>query len=262
MQKYRDLFIEQSREHLEQLSRTLAVDALSAAAVDEIFRHVHSVKGMAASMGYDPIATLAHHFEDVISARRAKNNSEIEPGLIDVLLAASDNLAYLVESVAADRELTEATELTARLLVLVNEKAAPTRPKMPNTVPRTDSAKTHIPMVRVRTDILDNLIDAVGELFISREQLRRALTPAMTPDVRAALDQLDGRVRDVQARALAVRMTPLRTLTDRYPRVVRDTARALGKDVRFNVQGESVEMDRAILDNPRHAVRARHPQRH
>ncbi|MEZ0310835.1 MAG: Hpt domain-containing protein, partial [Myxococcota bacterium] len=99
MSKYRALFIEQSREHLEDLSRTLAAEALPAGAVDEVFRHVHSIKGMAASMGYEPIATLAHRFEDVVGERRDRGGV-FDSRLVDALLEAVDVLAAQVAAVA------------------------------------------------------------------------------------------------------------------------------------------------------------------
>ncbi len=250
MSKYRALFIEQSREHLEALSRALAAESPGSGAVDEIFRHVHSIKGMAASMGYDPIARLAHRFEDVVGDRRARG-AALDSRLIDALLEAVDVLVTQVAAVAADKEPSLPVGLLDRLLATTHpEEVAPAPKAAAASVEKEAAARgEHVPTVRVRTDVLDNLIDAVGELIIKRAQLRTALKKVMTPDVRAALDELDGRVRDVQARALAVRMTPLRTLTDRYPRVVRDTARSLGKDVRFVVEGEGLEMDRAILEN-------------
>ena len=58
MSKYRVLFIEESREHLSELSRLLVAVETSdepKPIIDEIFRHAHSLKGMAGSMGYDPI---------------------------------------------------------------------------------------------------------------------------------------------------------------------------------------------------------------
>ena len=250
MSKYRALFIEQSREHLEELSRALAADTLKPGAIDEIFRHVHSIKGMAASMGYDPIATLAHRFEDVVGERRTRGGA-LDSRLIDALLEAVDVLTAQVAAVAADKEPLLPDGLIDRMLAATRpEEVGPTPKTAAASAEKDAAARTdHVPTVRVRTDVLDNLIDAVGELIIKRGQLRTALKNVMTPEVRAALDELDGRVRDVQARALAVRMTPLRTLTDRYPRGVRDTARSLGKEVRFVAEGEGLEMDRAILEN-------------
>ncbi|MEZ4271692.1 MAG: Hpt domain-containing protein [Myxococcota bacterium] len=81
MEKYRGLFIDESREHLQQLSNILISHEPTQTAkqpnagegfIDAVFRHVHSIKGMAASMGYEPIVHLAHRLEDVVGAHRKK----------------------------------------------------------------------------------------------------------------------------------------------------------------------------------------------
>lgn len=243
MSKYRRLFIDESRGHLEQLSRILATDTT---AIDEIFRHAHSVKGMAASMAYTAIADLAHSFEDVVAARRAENVA-LEVGLVDVLLATVDTLSRQVASVEADTAIEDSGALTLELKRLTKERV-PDAIAAPVVTAKASQPQQAVPVVRVRADTLDNLLDAVGELFITRSRLRATLGTSQDPEVRAALDELDARVRDVQAQALAVRMTPLRTLTERYARLVRDTERALGKSVVMRVDGEGIELDRAILE--------------
>ena len=79
--------------------------------------------------------------------------------------------------------------------------------------------------VRVRTDILDTLIDDVGELFILRERLESLLAESPKPELRAVLDELSKAIREVHDQVMTVRMTPVRNLTDRYPRLVRDLGR-------------------------------------
>jgi two-component system chemotaxis sensor kinase CheA len=103
--------------------------------------------------------------------------------------------------------------------------------------------------VRVRTEVLDSLINSVGELFIARERLQSLLTDEERPEVRAALDGLSARIREIHDQVMTVRMMPLRTLTDRYPRLVRDLGGTLGKEVELEAKGSDLELDRAILDN-------------
>ena len=91
--KYRSIFVEESTEHLSEISAALLQlekDPGCADAIDSIFRMAHSIKGMAASMGYDVITELAHHLEDRMEAIR------------DVGRAASgDELALLFRGLAA-----------------------------------------------------------------------------------------------------------------------------------------------------------------
>jgi two-component system, chemotaxis family, sensor kinase CheA len=74
MAKYRTLFLEEAAEHLEEMSRALLElerDPARAEAIDLVFRMAHSIKGMAASLGYDPITELAHRLEDRMQAVRS-----------------------------------------------------------------------------------------------------------------------------------------------------------------------------------------------
>src|SRR5688572_3983393 len=114
MTKYRALFIEESREHLQAASAVVVKleQEQSPGLVDELFRHVHSVKGMAASMGYEPIATLAHRMEDVIAPRRG---AVLEAAVVDALLAGVDALSAQVENIAAEQPLDPHLEVLRRL---------------------------------------------------------------------------------------------------------------------------------------------------
>ena len=107
LSRYLALFVSESKEHLDALSQGLVRLEQAGAGgedptpiVDEIFRHAHSVKGMAAAMQLEGIAHLAHRAEDVIGALRARGGA---PGseVVDVLLAATDVISGMVEKAAA-----------------------------------------------------------------------------------------------------------------------------------------------------------------
>ena len=358
--KYRALFIDESREHVAEMSRLL-VELETAKErgpiIDEIFRHAHSIKSMAASMGYEPIATLAHRLEDVVGAVRSSQLALAGP-TVDILLRSVDALSQQVKCIAESLPLEGHFELVRELgqvsQQVTQQSAAVGAVGAAKIVPR-DSAGAH-PLVRVRlvtgcsapplraflvyrrlselgsiakvqpsleeikagqmrgldvvfafaqpydqaavhaalasvpdvdsilfesaeqappadagsavarvdsgaerdkaqatlrvrADLLDDILDSVGELFIVRERLRVLLGPDAQAPVRGAMDGLAARIRQIHDQVIAARMTPLRTLTDRYPRLVRDLCRSLGKDVELEVRGRDIEIDRAILDN-------------
>src|SRR5688572_29627642 len=146
MTKYRALFIEESREHLQAASQLLVKleHGEAPGLVDELFRHVHSVKGMSASMGYEPIATLAHRMEDVVAARRG---SAMERALIDLLLAGIDALSAQVEQIAAETPLDEHIEILRKLRSAAAPAAAATSPPAVPVQPAGGSKE-----LRVRLD--------------------------------------------------------------------------------------------------------------
>ncbi|MGA8891568.1 MAG: Hpt domain-containing protein, partial [Anaeromyxobacteraceae bacterium] len=107
LSRYLALFVSESREHLEALSRDLVRLERAggggedlAPVVDELFRHAHSLKGMAAAMQQEGIAAVAHRAEDVIGAVRTRGGAP-SPQVIDVLLAATDAIAAMVGQAGA-----------------------------------------------------------------------------------------------------------------------------------------------------------------
>jgi two-component system chemotaxis sensor kinase CheA len=132
MSRYLGLFVTEASEHLEALGRDLVQleKEGGAAAVDSMFRHAHSVKGMASSMGFEPIATLAHRVEDLVDAVR-QDSSRLNRELVDLLLASTDTLLSQVRSVAENKPPEEAgallSQLSGRVSALTGHAPAPTR---------------------------------------------------------------------------------------------------------------------------------------
>ncbi|MBU8898995.1 chemotaxis protein CheA [Corallococcus sp. M34] len=132
MSRYLGLFISEASEHLEALSRDLVQLERegSSSAVDSMFRHAHSVKGMASSMGFEPIAILAHRVEDLVDAVR-QDRSRLDRDLVDLLLSSADALLAQVRAVADNKEPAEATallqQLSARVTTITGHAPATTR---------------------------------------------------------------------------------------------------------------------------------------
>ncbi|HET6305466.1 MAG TPA: Hpt domain-containing protein [Myxococcota bacterium] len=111
--KYRTLFLEEGSEHLAELSRALLElekDAGSPEAIDAAFRMAHSIKGMAASLGYESIAEVAHRFEDRMARYRAAGR--VDSAGVGVLFQGLDGLERMLGCV---RETGEAPAAEARL---------------------------------------------------------------------------------------------------------------------------------------------------
>ncbi len=102
--------------------------------------------------------------------------------------------------------------------------------------------------VRIPAQRLDDLLDLVGELVIARDRLMRTVQPSADETVRAALDDTSRLVLQLRDAILHSRLVPLAQVFDRFPRHVRDTAHALGKDVELVLEGRELEVDRSLLD--------------
>jgi two-component system chemotaxis sensor kinase CheA len=379
MARYLGLFVTEAGDHLARMGADLVrlegaarEGADTAALVDGLFRHAHSVKGMSASMGLEGVAALAHRAEDLVDAFR-RRGALPGPEAVDALLGAIDSLTALVERAATGESPEASPELLAQLTAaaararsggagatatptatatataaapqeLAPELAAFVGEPLPRRrlaidvevaaacpVPsvraflvvkklarlgavassspsvqdlragqlpdrklavaldsgaalaeveralgqvsdlarvavREDEApapeREHAPpaaaepaeasrTMRVKVELLDAFLDAVGELILDTARLRevaRTAPDGLRPALDDGVDRLHGTVKDLHDKVMAARMTPLAAVTERLPRVARDLARKIGKQVEVEVRGQDIEIDRAILD--------------
>ncbi len=106
--------------------------------------------------------------------------------------------------------------------------------------------------IRVATDKVDRLIDLVGELVIAQSmaaEVMHGFTPDQLPRLEAAMTDLDRYTRELQERAMRIRMMPVGNIFNRFPRLVHDTALALGKKVAIEVSGEETELDKGVVES-------------
>ncbi len=110
------------------------------------------------------------------------------------------------------------------------------------------------PVVRqqrsVRIDIrrLDALMNLIGELVITRGRLVQLVTASDDAVLMDAVAQASRLIADLQDEIMTSRMVPVWQVFDRFPRLVRDAARSVGKEVNFSIEGKDVELDRSMLE--------------
>lgn len=102
--------------------------------------------------------------------------------------------------------------------------------------------------VRIDLHRLDTLMNLIGELVITRGRLQQLAAGINDPALTETVTQASRLVADLQDGIMTSRMVPVWQVFDRFPRVVRDAARALGKQVDFVVDGQEIELDRSLLD--------------
>lgn len=112
---------------------------------------------------------------------------------------------------------------------------------------RTQKVRT-VQTVRVDIDRLDTLMNMVGELVIQKTRLEQIGRQQGNSELNEALEQLGRLTWDLQNVVMKVRMVPLEHVFNRFPRMVRDLARELGKKVNFVVEGQETELDRTVID--------------
>lgn len=100
--QFLDIFIEESNEHLETLYEQLLLlekEPENSVIIDEIFRAAHTIKGMSATMGYESIATLTHHLENIFDGIR-EDIIFVQPVVIDYTIKALDDLSEMIKDIA------------------------------------------------------------------------------------------------------------------------------------------------------------------
>jgi two-component system chemotaxis sensor kinase CheA len=102
--------------------------------------------------------------------------------------------------------------------------------------------------VRVDTEKLDTLMNLMGELVIARSRIADILKKYNIKEVDESLAQLSRITLDLQNIVMKVRMVPIEFVFNRFPRVVRDLARNLGKEINFIMEGEETELDRTFVE--------------
>ncbi len=102
--------------------------------------------------------------------------------------------------------------------------------------------------VRIELARLDALLDLVGELVIVRGRLQALTKGTANAALQDAMDDATRLIGDLQMEIMTSRLVPVGQVFDRFPRLVRDVARSLGKDVLFSIEGKDIEIDRSVLD--------------
>lgn len=339
LSRYAALFQAESREHLRACNQALLEwerDPAAVEPVDGLFRAIHTIKGMAATMGYEPVARVAHSAENLLDALRT-GRVTVTAGLLQLLFGAVDQIANGIEAAAGggvpasdDSELIAALDRAsgggsvgaataeyavhqilpagravsvvirpdaqmrggrAMLALRRAEALGPVTALRPGAAaferedfdgrftfrlesPASDEAvvaaissagdvisvtfEDAVPeradpagrgrQIRVDLRRLDAMMKQVGELVVARNRLVDLALRRADPELEATAERIARLVGGLQTEVIQARMTPVGEVFERFPRLVRDLARDLGKQVRFEMEGEDIELDRAVLD--------------
>lgn len=348
LSKYAALFLAESREHLSSCNQLLLRwerDPGATDAVGGLFRSIHTIKGMGATMGFTGVAELAHRLESLLDALR-QGQVVADARTFQLLFRAVDALGVAVEAAGAGRDPAPEASLASALDDATAGRGADAPVGGPSVLPgdevprrratdrprgrsvevvirsdavmrgaravlavrraevlgvvsalrppllrlereefdgrlafRIDSRATdeelaaairsagEVVTVRfpeplagpaepadrhrqIRVDLgrLDRLMKQVGELVAARNRLGVLAARFDDPALAEQSDRISRLVSEMQAEVIAARMTPVGEVFERFPRLVRDLARDLGKRIRFEVEGEEIELDRSILD--------------
>jgi two-component system chemotaxis sensor kinase CheA len=123
----------------------------------------------------------------------------------------------------------------------------------PESKPKGDADHGSAPKVtdgtvRVNVDLLDRLMNLVGELVLTRNQLIQLASSSENPQMQAASHRLNHITTELQDRMMKTRVQPIDALWSKFPRTVRDLARMCGKEIRLETEGAETELDRTVIE--------------
>ena len=135
--------------------------------------------------------------------------------------------------------------------VKLSAKAAmnPSQSKRPADQPPSSNSESS--SIRVSVEKVDQMINLVGELVITQAMLAQTasqIDPVIFEKLLNGLSQLERNTRDLQEAVMSIRMMPISFVFSRFPRVVRDIASKLGKQVDLKTMGEGTELDKGLIE--------------
>lgn len=135
--------------------------------------------------------------------------------------------------------------LTPEQLTHISAKAPNTRTIAKNS--GTDSPDS----IRVRIDLLNKLMELAGELVLSRNQLLRTIGNETQQDhgLTNIAQNIDLITSDLQEHIMQTRMQPIGSIFGKFPRIIRDMSKQLGKEICIILEGEDVELDKSIIES-------------
>ena len=134
---------------------------------------------------------------------------------------------------------------------LAPQKAANAPNNSKNTGSQPAKSSAGSTSLRVSIDKIDDLIDLVGELVITKSmlcQVNKDPSEQRLQKLSDGFDELSRITRELQDNVMRIRMVPINFLFSRFPRVVRDVSSSLGKQVNLSVRGESTELDKTVAE--------------
>lgn len=252
-------FLVESHEGLDELDRDLVElertpdsrDVLS-----RVFRTIHTVKGASGFLAFGRLERLTHCGENVLSRLRDGELTLTSP-TADALLAMVDTVRALladIEATGADADPAVdvdrvVAQLEAATTAPVDEPVpAPVTAPVAAPVEPASAPASQPDSVRVDVDLLDTLVGLVGELVLTRNQIVRHADAQTDQELVRASQRLNLVVSELQEGVMRTRMQPIGQAWTKFPRVVRDLAAQLGKQVRLEMTGQETELDRSLLE--------------
>ncbi|EKS7106621.1 MULTISPECIES: chemotaxis protein CheA [Enterobacter cloacae complex] len=196
--------------------------------------------------------------KDSLSATLEEGISQDDIVAVLCFVIEADQIAFETETAAVD--VPAAVEEVAVVPQAAAPAVAPAAPVL-KAVPKDVAApgrgekpaarSSESTSIRVAVEKVDQLINLVGELVITQSMLAQRsneLDPVTHGDLITSMGQLQRNARDLQESVMSIRMMPMEYVFSRFPRLVRDLASKLNKQIELTLMGSSTELDKSLIE--------------
>jgi len=261
--KYLDIFLKEAQEHLESLQANLLVlekEPGNKPLIHELLRNAHTLKGSARMLGFEDISVIGHRMEDFLREME-DGDRPVDSASIDLLLQGTDAITRMTGALAKGA----ASPIDLERFIVAFDQGISTA----DAILEAPKAEAEVLGDTIRTSVktLDSVVNLLGELIINKkrfedksEELKSigrtsggTVSSSRLMEFQQALEEdvlyLGYIIQELHAEAMALRMLPLRTITEGFVRMVRDLSKAQGKEIDLEIRGEHIEVDRLLLES-------------
>ncbi|MFP2486311.1 chemotaxis protein CheA [Enterobacter ludwigii] len=196
--------------------------------------------------------------KDSLSATLEEGISQDDIVAVLCFVIEADQIAFETETAAVDvpaavEEVTVVPQAAAPAVAPAAPvlKAVPKDAAAPGRGDKPAARSSESTSIRVAVEKVDQLINLVGELVITQSMLAQRsneLDPVTHGDLITSMGQLQRNARDLQESVMSIRMMPMEYVFSRFPRLVRDLASKLNKQIELTLMGSSTELDKSLIE--------------
>jgi len=201
------------------------------------------------------LATLSNVVKGKDSLAATLDDGISEDDIVAVLcfVIEADQIAFETEAVSEDAPVAVEEPAAAPAVVPAAPvlKAVPKETAAPVRAEKPAARASESTSIRVAVEKVDQLINLVGELVITQSMLAQRsneLDPVTHGDLITSMGQLQRNARDLQESVMSIRMMPMEYVFSRFPRLVRDLAGKLNKQIELTLMGSSTELDKSLIE--------------
>ena len=177
----------------------------------------------------------------------SSNTLEEVKSVVVGISEVKDVLISEINTDAAENIKNVKEESQTKKIEVENKKEENMKKDAPKKPVKKEHKKMH-QSVRVDLERIDKLMNMVSEIVIYRTRLEQIVLNYKSQDLTETLEQIGRTTSDLQDLVMKIRMLPLDTVFNRFPRMIRDISVELNKEINFVIEGADTELDRTVID--------------